>query len=193
MPYSRNNYSFVVDSSFQPFSMQEMLTPLTMYKDAYDQAEAAYQDLSDKSDEFKYLSETLPKESKARQIYEGYANYLSDQAKDLAQHGLSMGNRRALTNLKRRYQGEIGRLMKADEKMKKEQELRRNMASKDGSVLYATNNLNIDDFLDESTPNLYNISGNELYARGAQTGKSTSSRYYSADDDGRTLGGYYRK
>ena len=193
MPYRRNNYSFVIDSNFQPFTLQEMLVPFTAYKDAYEKSEAAFEDLTSKSDKFKYLSETLPEGSKARQLYEGYANELDKQAQDLAKNGLSMGNRKALTNLKRRYQGEIGRLVDADAAMQEEKKLRRTMNAKDSSMLYATDNMSIDDFLDGSTPNLYNISGTELYTRGAAAGKAASSRVYSAGDEGSTLGGYYRK
>ena len=187
------NYSFVVDSSFNPLSMQEMLVPLQMYKEEYNKTEAAYEVLVDKSDKFKYLSETLPEDSRAAQIYKGYANELSKQANDLAAHGLNMNNRRALTQLKRRYQGEIGRLDAADAALQEEMKLRRQMDAKDGSMLYATNNLSIDDFLDNNKPNLYNISGNELYARGAAAGKAASSRIYGAGDGGSTLGGYYKK
>lgn len=193
MPNYYNNFSYVIDASFQPFSMQEMLVPLQMYKDEYDKTEAAYTDLSEKSDKFKYLSETLPEGSKARQLYEGYANELSKQAEDLAKHGLSMNNRRSLTNLKRRYQGEIGRLIDADTAMQEERKLRRQMNAKDSSMLYADENLSIDSFLDGNTPNLYNISGTELYTRGAAAGKSASSRIYNAGDEGSTLNGYYRK
>ena len=188
-----NNYSFVVDNTFRPFSMQEMLQPLVAYKEEYDKREEDYLNLVDKSDKFKYLSETLPEGSKSRQIYEGYANELNKQAEDLAKHGLSMGNRRSLMNLKRRYQGEIGRLVSADAAMEEERKLRRTMNAKDSSMLYANDNLNIDDFLDGSTPNLYNISGTELYTRGAAAGKAASSRVYSSGDEGSTLGGYYRK
>ena len=46
--------------------------------------------------------------------------------------------------------------------------------------------------LDDNTPNLYNISGNELYTRGAAAGKAASSRVFSAGDAGSTLNGYYR-
>lgn len=193
MPYRSNNYSFVIDSSFQPLTMQEMLVPFTAYKEAFEQTEAAYDDLSDKADKFSYLSKTLPEGSQGREIYEGYANDLRAQAEDLAKNGLSMGNRRALTNLKRRYQGEIGRLVDADAAMKEEKKLRREMSSKDSSMLYGEDNLNIDQFLDGNTPNLYNISGTELYTRGAAAGKAASSRVYSAGDEGSTLNGYYRK
>lgn len=193
MPYRGANYSFTIDSSFRPFEMQELLTPYMMYKDAYEKQEQAYNELSDKSDMFRYLSDTLPKESKARQIYEGYANELNKQAEDLSKNGLSMNNRRALMNLKRRYQGEIGRLEAADTALQKERELRRQMNAKDGSMLYAVDNLDIDSFLDGNTPNLYNISGTELHTLGAAAGKAVSSRVYSAGDEGSTLDGYYRK
>lgn len=186
------NYAFVVDNSFQPFSMQEMLVPFSAYKDAYEKSEEQYNDLSDKSDKFKYLSETLPEGSKARKLYEGYANDLAKQAEDLAHNGLSMSNRRALTSMRRRYQGEIGRLLQADEAMREEKKLRRSLSAQDSSMLYAIDNLDIDSFLDGDTPNLYNISGNELYTRGAAAGKAASSRVFSAGDAGSTLNGYYR-
>lgn len=186
------NYSYVVDSTFQPFNMQEMLVPFSAYKDAFEKSEEQYDTLSQGADKFKYLSDTLPEGSKARQIYEGYANDLRAQAEDLAHNGLTMGNRRALTSLKRRYHGEMGRILQADEAMREEKKLRRSLGAQDTSLLYANDNLNIDDFLDGNTPNLYRISGNELYTRGAAAGKAASSRVFSAGDAGSTLNGYYR-
>ena len=186
------DYSFVVSPSFNPFSMQEMLVPFSAYKDAFEKSEEQYDTLSQGADKFKYLSETLPEGSKARQIYEGYANDLRAQAEDLAHNGLTMGNRRALTSLKRRYQGEMGRILQADEAMREEKKLRQSLGAQDTSLLYANDNLNIDDFLDGKNPNLYRISGNELYTRGAAAGKAASSRIFSAGDAGSTLNGYYR-
>lgn len=115
MPYRRGNYDFVIDSSFRPFSFQEMLAPYAIYKDAFEKSEEAYNELRTKADDFKYLSETLPEGSRAREIYEQYANDLNTQTLDFAQNGLTMGNRSALTGLRQRYQGEIGRLQKIDE------------------------------------------------------------------------------
>lgn len=187
------NYSFVIDSSFKPFSFQEMLAPWVMYGNAYEKTEEAYNDLSKKAGDFEYLSKTLPEGSRAREIYEGYANDLKIQAEDLVRNGLNMRNRAALTGLKGRYSSEIGRLEKADAALRAERELRRNMLAKDSSMMFGNENLSIDNFLDNEQPNLYSISGNELYARGAQAGKSASSRMYEAGDEGSTLGGYYKK
>ena len=193
MPYRRNNYDFVIDSSFTPFTMQEMLTPVLAYKDAFEKSEAAYTELSDKADKYSYLANSLDPNSEAAKIYNGYANELRTQADDLARNGLSMSNRRALTSLKRRYQGEIGMLDQADAALQKERELRRTMNAKDNSMLYANDNLTIDDFLGNNTPNLYSVSGNDLRTLGMNAGKAASSRIYSVGDEGPTLGGYYRK
>ena len=186
------NYSYVINNSFRPFSMQEMLVPFNAYKEAYEQADETYTDLTSKADKFKYLSENLPEGSKARQLYEGYANELNAQAADLATNGLSMNNRRALSNLRRRYSGEIGRLDEAQTRLDKEIDLRRQMSIKDPTMLYALDNLDIDMYLDNNTPNLYGISGNDLYTRGQNAGKAASSRIYNFGDLGSTLGGYYR-
>lgn len=184
------NYTYVVDSSYQPFSLQEMLVPFNAYKEAYEKSEEAYDKLSE-ADDFKYLSKTLPEGSAARALYEGYANDLHTQAEDLAQNGLTMGNRKALTSLKRRYRGEIGQLTKADEALKEEKKLRQTLNAQDPERLYAIDNLSIDDFLEGKNPNLYSISGKELYARGAQAAKAYSSRLFNTSEGPKTLGGYY--
>lgn len=173
-----SNYSFVISSNFKPFSMEEMLVPFTAYKNAYEKAEEDYTQLSDKADMFSYLSETLPPESKARKIYEGYVDELHKQGESLA-NGLSMANRRALTSLKRRYSGEIGRLDKADTALQEEKKRRLALSTNDPSTLYANDNLSIDDFLDRKEPNIYSVSGQKLYERGVQIGASGSSRIYS--------------
>lgn len=186
------NYTYVIDSSFKPFTMQEMLVPLTAYKDAFEKTEVAYDELSQKAGDFEYLSQTLPEGSEARRIYEGYANDLKVQANDLARNGLTMNNRRALGDLKRRYQGEIGRLEKANTRLMEQQKIRNEHLAKGLPMLYAEDNLNIDQFLDNDTPNLYGINSDDLYSRGAMEGKTISSRMYNAEDGGPTLGGYYR-
>lgn len=175
-----SDYSYVIDSSFKPFSMQEMLVPFSLYKEAYDKTEEGYNALSDKADKFRYLADTLPEGSKARQIYEGYANDLTANAESLANEGLTMANRRSLTSLKRRYAGEIGRLDKAQEKLEKIQNLRYTVDAQDPSMIYAVNNLSIDDLLDGKDPNLYGVSGSKLYERGVQIGASDSSRIWSS-------------
>lgn len=193
MAYHRGNYSFVIDSSFTPFSMQEMLVPFVAYKEAFDKAEEDYINLNKDTNTLAYLEERLKDnpDSKAAQIYTGYMNDLKPQVEDFSKYGLTMNNGRALTNLKRRYEGEIGRLMKADERLRTEQNLRRQMSAKDPSMLYAEEALDIDQYLDDGAPNLYSISGNELYSKAAAASQAASKRVFSVNGDAKTLGDYY--
>lgn len=187
------NFSFVADSKFNPLSREDVLTPLLMYKQAYDETEAAYDKLSKDSNVFSYLSKVAEEnaDSEAAKIYKGYADELNIQAQSLAQNGLSMANKRALLNLKRRYDSEIGVLERAQKSLEQERELRRN--NKDASMLYGVDNLDIDQFLYDKTPNLYKVSGNELYQKGAIIGKNFSSRMNeTTEGTGRILGGYFR-
>lgn len=186
------DFSFVVNSSYDPFTLQEMLIPMAAYKEAYDKAEKESLALSEKANAFDYLSKTLPEDSEARQAYEKYANDLAEQAKSFSQYGYYRDNADALTSLKRRFSGEIGGLMRADEALKKAQETRAAMNAKDNTILYGNNNLTIDDFYNGKTPNLYNVSGSQLYAQGLSAGKAASSRVIHTREGDVTLGGYYR-
>ena len=176
----RGNFSYVIDSSFQPFSMQELLTPFVMYKDAYEKQEAVLNELNKNTDTFKYLEQVAKDnpESKAAQIYNSYANDLRRYGDDFSANGLSMANRRGLLNMQRRYQGEIGRLVSADEAMREQVKLRNAARANGQNLLYATDNLSIDDFLDNRTPNLYNINADELRKEGAQYAQAASGRIY---------------
>jgi hypothetical protein len=185
------NYDYTVDYSFKPYSFQEMLAPYMLYKEAYDKAEERAIELSDKSDVFKYLSTELPEDSEARQIYEGYSNDLKRQADALGRHGLTLAIRGGLADMRKRFSGEIGRLERAKTNLDKVNALRLEMGAKDPTMLYATNNLSIDNFLDEKMPNMYGISGNDIYNAGLKTGAALANTQYSTGDGGNVIGGYY--
>lgn len=188
-----SNYSYVIDSTFTPFTMQEMLVPFQGYKEAYDKAEARLEDISDKAKRYEYLSKNLPENSIARQIYEGYNNDLQNMASDFGENGLSQSNVGALNSLKQRYQGEIGRLDKAQTALEEEQKLRRTVNAQDPSMLYATDNLSIDNFLDNNKPDLYSVSGESLYKRGTEIGASASARQYGNMEEIGKVTKYYQE
>lgn len=185
------DYSFVVSSTYNPFTLQEMLVPYQLYGEAFNKAEEQAIELQKNADEFSYLADTLPEGSKARTLYESYANDLKGYSNDLGANGLSISNRRGIANMRRRYSGEIGRLKKADDALQEERTRRLNLSSSDPTMLYATENLSIDDFLDRKEPNRYNVSGQKLYERGLQIGASDSSRIWS-DPKVQQINKYYQ-
>lgn len=187
------NYSFVIDSSFRPFSFDEMLKPWVIYSNAAKEVEEKYDDLKTKADTFKYLANETTNDPTARAIYEGYANDLNAQAEDFARNGLSIRNRRALTSLKQRYQGEIGQLEEADKQLKELLKGRNTLSAAGKTILYGNENPKLSDFLGDGTGfNRYAIDTADLRTRGNNLGKAISSRMYSNDDAGSFLQGQYR-
>lgn len=174
MPYRQNNYSFVIDSSFRPYTQEEMLRPLLMYKDAYEKAEENFNALGE-AGKYDYLAGIDP-EDEAAKIYNNYANAYNSAFEDFKNYGVR-GSRRSLLDLKRRYKSDIGRLDAADKALQEELKIRRE--KNDPSMLYAENNLKLSSFLDNKRPNLYSISAEDLRKEGMIYGQASSSRIYS--------------
>ena len=193
MPYRQGNFSYVIDSSFNPFSFNEMLAPFQMYKQEYEKQEERVNDRIKAAGKFAYLADITDNDDPAKKIYQGYVNDLMAQANDLSANGLTMGNRRSITDIWRRYDTEIGALERADERMRKDMDVRSQLRAKGVHMLYANENPKLSDYLYENSPNQFGISTDDLYKSGANLGKSLSSREYAPGKDaGSTLGGFYR-
>lgn len=181
------NYDFVVNTQFKPFSMQEMLVPYQLYKEGYDTMDNAFSELSDKADVFKYLSRTLPEDSTARRIYEGYARDLSGGADDFLANGPSQRARKAITSMRRRYQGEIGRLVTADAERKKAINMQTEVSLKDPTRLFARDARlsTIDDYLDGKQPNTDSYSGAMLAQQASNAASALARGIANYADSGR--------
>ena len=187
------NFDFVIDSSFKPFSFDEMLRPWVMYGNAYKEVEESYNDYMKKADTFKYLADVTVDDPRAKAIYEGYSNDLKAAAQDLAKNGLSIANRRSLTSLRQRYQGEIGQLERADEQLKEVLKGRNALAAAGKTMVYSNVNPRLSDFLGDGTGfNRYAIDAADLRTRGNALGKAMSSREYSNDEAGNILNNQYK-
>lgn len=113
-----------LDTRFNPFTYDEMVKPLLYYKQAYDEAEAAYSDLVTQTEAWKDIAnrENSPE---AFEMYQRYSGDLSRAVEDFSQ-GMTAKNRRALLGLKRRYAQDITPIARASEAMKEANALRVN-------------------------------------------------------------------
>lgn len=100
------NYSLVVNSSFKPFSYQEMLAPVLMATQAHQELENQYGELATKASVWKELADEQT-DPYAYKMYKTYANDLEEQAGQLAREGLNAASRRNMLNMKSRYSSEI--------------------------------------------------------------------------------------
>lgn len=174
-----SNNPYVIDGGFSPFTMQEMLTPFLLYKDAWEKSQEQMDKYNQGADTFSYLDEILPEGSKARSIYDNYSKDLRNAEQSFSQNGLTADNSRALLGLRRRYTGEIGRLEKASTKLEKLRNLRMAQDAQDPTMIYTVDNPTIDDVLDDKNFNQYSISGNSLYKMGMTSGAAISQRHIS--------------
>lgn len=170
--------AYVIESSYKPFSFQELATPYMLYKDAYDKQEANLEALYDKASAFSDL-EDLPEDSKARKIYDNYMNTLNAANKDFASNGLTMSNRGMYNDIRKRYQGEIGRLAQAKTKVEDINKQRMALRMQGKGMIYSKDNIDIDDMLGKDKPNMFGISTDYLYSLGSKAGAASSSRIWS--------------
>ena len=94
-----------LDTRFNPFTYDEMVKPLLYYKQAYDEAEAAYSDLATQTEAWKDIA-NRERSPEAFEMYQRYSGDLSRAVDDFSQ-GMTAKNRRALLGLKRRYARDI--------------------------------------------------------------------------------------
>lgn len=170
--------AYTIDGGYKPFTFQELVTPYMLYKDAYDKQEAKLDELYDKASVFSDLDD-LPEDSQARKIYDNYMSSLNAANKDFATNGLTMNNRGLYSDIRRRYQGEIGRLAQAKTKVDELNKMRMTQSMQDPSMIYSQSNFGIDDFIGKNKPNTYGISGKYLYDLGSKAGTTASSRIWS--------------
>lgn len=111
-----------LDTKFNPFTYDEMVKPLLYYKQAYDEAEAAYSDLVTQTEAWKDIA-NREKSPEAFEMYQRYSGDLSRAVDDFSQ-GMTAKNRRALLGLKRRYAQDITPIARASEAMNAANELR---------------------------------------------------------------------
>lgn len=138
-----------LDTKFNPFTYDEMVKPLLYYKQAYDEAEAAYSDLVTQTEAWKDIAnrENSPE---AFEMYQRYSGDLSRAVEDFSQ-GMTAKNRRALLGLKRRYAQDITPIARASEAMKEANDLRAKAGSDAIFEVGAYNSLDL--FLHGKTAN----------------------------------------
>lgn len=112
----------VIDSKFRPFSYDELIKPLTQYKEAYDKVEADYSNLAAQTEQWKDIANQT-QSPEAYAMYSKYANDLNNIVDDFSK-GMTLQNRSQLLAMKRRYASDIQPIARASEAMKEANDLR---------------------------------------------------------------------
>lgn len=100
------NYSLTVNSTFNPYSLQELLPIYQANAQAQYQAEEAFSQLQMKADQWEKLANNA-QDADVYSKYKSYSNQLKEAANDVLNNGINAVSRRNLMNMRAQYVSNI--------------------------------------------------------------------------------------
>ena len=100
------NYSLTVNSTFNPYSLQELLPIYQANAQAQYQAEEAFSQLQMKADQWEKLANNA-QDADVYSKYKSYSNQLKEIANDVLNNGINTASRRNLMNMRAQYASNI--------------------------------------------------------------------------------------
>lgn len=100
------NYSLTVNSTFNPYSLQELLPIYQANAQAQYQAEEAFSQLQMKADQWEKLADNA-QDADVYSKYKSYSNQLKEAANDVLNNGINAASRRNLMNMRAQYASNI--------------------------------------------------------------------------------------
>ena len=100
------NYSLMVSSTFNPYSLQELLPIYQTNAQAQYQAEEAFSQLQMKADQWEKLANNT-QDADVYSKYKSYSNQLKEAANDVLNNGINATSRRNLMNMRAQYASDI--------------------------------------------------------------------------------------
>ena len=100
------NYSLTVNSTFNPYSLQELLPIYQANAQAQYQAEEAFSQLQMKADQWEKLANNA-QDTDVYNTYKAYSNQLKAAADDILNNGINTTSKRNLMNMRAQYASNI--------------------------------------------------------------------------------------
>lgn len=184
-----------INSTFKPYTFDELLKPVQLYGDEYAKQEAALGELQTKADMWKNIvNET--NDPKAYKMYESYMQGIEDITNSLME-GLSPATRRGVLDMTKRYASEIVPIENA---YKRRQELideQRKALANDDSLLFSTDAsmLSLDQLIDNPSTSYTSASRNKVHKALAEDAKALQDAIRNNPDEWKPILGnqYYER
>lgn len=163
------NFNLVVNTSnFKPFTYEEMVRPLLLYKQEEEARQQAYLDMQEKAATLEDLAAS-EKDAEAYGIYTAYKDRLRDVADSMARQGLTRGNNQVFS-LRKDYISNIKPLNDLLEKRNKLIEEQR-ANNKDGTNIYSIDygDMSLSEMKRKPTHTYNTLNGNIVRAMSAET------------------------
>lgn len=156
----------VNNSTYTPFSFQEMIAPLMLYKQEYDAIDKDLTELSDQASVWEKLRDSTLDQDTYRQ-YDNYIKELRKVSEALYSQGLDLESRGKSRTLRSRYKSEIVPISEAYAQRQKLSEVYRDAKLKDKTLRTQRDpkDIKLSELIADPTMDWgESFSGNELYA-----------------------------
>lgn len=169
------------NATFEPFTFDELLKPLSMYTTEYNAVEEGLSTLGTTADLLKqYAMED--QNSEAFKRYSQFTSDLDSLAETMASSGLSAVGRKQLLNMTKRYASEIKPIETAVKNRATIAEEQRKLKAQNPTLMFDkdfSTEVSVDDMI--SNPNLKytTVDGEDLYKAGVTAAKAFSSRRFN--------------
>ena len=176
-----------ITSKFRPFSFDELLKPMVIYKEAYDKAEEDYNSLAVQTEQWRDIANQT-KSPEAYAMFNKYATDLQTATENFSK-GMTLQNKGQLLAMKRRYASDILPIAKASEAMKEANEFRMKMGP---DAIFEVGEYNsLDKFLHGKTANNKYISRDALTKRTAAMTEAAMASAMKDPEFQKALGNQY--
>ena len=169
------NYSLVVNSTFQPFTYQELAAPLDRQELYHEKIADEYDKLSSQADVLEAMgANDRDKNSKTYLKYKNYSDNLRKEADNLYQNGLNYDTRQRLSNLRRMYNTDIVPIQNAWNKREQEADMQMKASMQNPSLMFTRDarNSTLDEYIANPTGGFGVINGNNITAQMASMAKN---------------------
>lgn len=173
------NYNIVAESSFTPFTFEELLKPAMMATEAHQQQQEAYDALATEAALWGVKANQQTDKNTYNQ-YKQYADNLQRQADLLASQGLTPQSRTALSQMKKDFATQITPIQKAYEAREADIKRQQAIADKTGGRTVFTRDArttSLDKYLDNTVTDFYQTNLDKVLEESSAGAKGISSRY----------------
>lgn len=179
------NFSLVANSTFQPFTYQELAMPLDRQDAYHENLMQQYEQLSDKAD----ILEAMGKNDKDKSTYAQYKAYsdaLRSEADNLYRNGLNSESRLRLTELRRRYNQEIVPIQNAWNKREQEAEMQMKAQLSNPALRFTRDarNTSLEEYINNPTGGYGVVNLNNITAQMAGIAKNLEKQIRSGHREG---------
>ena len=176
-----------ITSKFRPFSFDELLKPMLIYKEAYDKAEEDYNSLAAQTEQWRDIANQT-KSPEAYAMFNKYATDLQTATENFSK-GMTLQNKGQLLAMKRRYASDILPIAKASEAMKEANEFRMKMGP--DAIFEVGEYDSLDKFLHGKTANNKYVSRDALTKRTAAMTEAAMASAMKDPEFQKALGNQY--